>query len=207
MCPDHPANLIFLERGSPTPSDAPTAHDLARALADQIRPGAAPRDVTVMFGVRRAAAAAYRDRSCGGPVTVLAQALHAQLFGLPTDDEPLPAALDALLQATHAAAAPEQHSAILLQLAEQMRNGAEIIKRYQYLAQWDRLPGDLAGKLRDAHVQALQIAKTLDLVAPALSTAAPAPAGPQPHPVRQPGTSAPAPPAPMTGKTRRSPHR
>ncbi|MFE6457802.1 hypothetical protein ACFVP0_10115 [Streptomyces cinereoruber] len=163
--------------------------------------------MTVMFSVRRTAAASYNHGSCGGPVPVLAQALHAQLFGLPTDDEPLPTALDALLQATYAARAPEQQTAVLLQLAEQLRNGAEIIKRYQYRAQWDRLPGDIAGQLRDAHVQALRIAETLDLVAPALSTAAPAPAGPQPRPARQPGTSAPVPLAPPTGETRRSPHR
>ncbi len=160
-----------------------------------------------MFGVRRAAAATYNHRSCGGPVPVLAQALHAQLFGLPTDDEPLPTALDALLQATYAARAPEQQTAVLRQLAEQVRNGAEIMKRYQYLAQWDRLPGDVAGKLRDARVQALRIAETLDLVAPALSTTDPAPSGPQPRPAHRPSAGAPPSPAPAAGGTRRSPQR
>ncbi|MFE6160000.1 hypothetical protein ACFQ7F_13930 [Streptomyces sp. NPDC056486] len=77
--------------GNTTPSDTPTAHDLAQALADQIRPGAAPRDVTVHFGVRRLAAAQYDHRSRGGPVTTYAQALHAALYGLPTRDEPPPA--------------------------------------------------------------------------------------------------------------------
>ncbi|MFI5751064.1 hypothetical protein ACIBBE_35330 [Streptomyces sp. NPDC051644] len=69
--------------------------------------------MTVHFGVRRLAAAQYDYRSRGGPVTVYAQALHAALYGLPAHDEPLPAALDALLQATHTATAPEQQTAVL----------------------------------------------------------------------------------------------
>ncbi|MFI9039793.1 hypothetical protein [Streptomyces sp. NPDC053726] len=155
--------------GVTTSSDAPTAHDLARALADQIRPGAAPRDVTVHFGVRRLAAAQYDYRSRGGPVTVYAQALHAALYGLPMHDEPLPAALDTLLQATHTATAPEQQTAVLRQVAEQLRNAAEILQRYQYRAQWDRFPDDVAEQLADGHDQAQQVAEALDRVAPAFS--------------------------------------
>lgn len=155
--------------GATTSSDTPTVHDIARALADQIRPGAAPRDVTVTFGVRRLAAAQYDHRSRGGPVTVYAQALHAALYGLPTDDEPLPAALDTLLQATHTATAPEQQTAVLRQVAEQLRNAAEILRRYQYRAQWDRFPDDVAEQLADAHDRAQQIAEALERVAPAFS--------------------------------------
>ncbi|MFJ9979365.1 hypothetical protein [Streptomyces cyaneofuscatus] len=97
-------------------------HDLARALADQLRPGAAPRDVTISFGVHRLAAAQYDYRSRSGPVTAYAQALHAALYGLPTDTDLLPTALDALLQATHTATAPEQQTAILRQVAEQPKS-------------------------------------------------------------------------------------
>ncbi|MGW5868232.1 hypothetical protein ACWFRJ_39505 [Streptomyces sp. NPDC055239] len=155
--------------GDTTSSYAPTVHDLAQALADQIRPGAAPRDVTVSFGARRQAAAQYDYRSRGGPVTAYAQALHAALYGLPTHDEPLPAALDALLQATHTATAPEQQTAVLRQVAEQLRNAAEILHRYQYRVQWDRFPQGVAEQLANAHEQAQQIAQTLDRVAPAFS--------------------------------------
>jgi hypothetical protein len=102
-------------------------------------------------------------------VTVYAQALHAALYGLPTHDESLPAALDALLQATHTATAPEQKTAVLRQAAEQLRNAAEIIQRYQHRAQWDRFPADVAEQLADAHDQAQQIAQALDRVAPAFS--------------------------------------
>ncbi|WP_435059150.1 hypothetical protein [Streptomyces sp. bgisy060] len=144
-------------------------HDLARALADQLVPGAAPRDVTISFGARRQAPVEYRSRSRGGPVTAYAQALHATLYGLPTDNESLPAALDALVQATHTATAPEQQTAILRQVAEQLRNAAEIVQRYQYQAQWDRLPTDVAEQLADAHTQAQQIAEALDRVAPAFN--------------------------------------
>ncbi|MGY4957909.1 hypothetical protein [Streptomyces nigrescens] len=133
-------------------------------------------------------------------MTVFAQALHAHLFGLPTDDEPLPTALDALLQATHTAPAPEQQTAILRQVAEQLRNGAEIIQRYQYRAQWDRLPDEVAEQLRDAHDQAQQVAQTLDLVAPAFSSppAAPEPPGPQSRHTAAP----PARPTPPAGRRR-----
>ncbi|MFD3420113.1 hypothetical protein [Streptomyces decoyicus] len=133
-------------------------------------------------------------------MTGFAQALHAHLFGLPADDEPLPTALDALLQATHTATAPQQQTAILRQVAEQLRNGAEIIQRYQYRAQWDRLPDDVAGQLRGAHDQAQQVAQSLDLVAPALSSppAAPEPPGPQPRHTAAP----PSPPTPPAGRRR-----
>lgn len=164
--------------GVATFSDTPTVHDLARALADQLRPGAAPRDVTINFGVRRLAAAQYDYRSRGGPVTAYAQALHAALYGLPTDIEPLPTALDALLQATHTATAPEQQTAVLRQVAEQLRNAAEILQRYQYRAQWDRFPDDVAEQLAQAQGRAQQIAEALDRVAPVFSdrpTKGPAP--------------------------------
>lgn len=144
-------------------------HDLARALADQLRPGAAPRDVTVSFGARRQAPVEYRSRGRGGPVTVYAQALYAALYGLPAYDETLPTALDALLQATHTVTAPEQEAAVVRQVAEQLRNAAEIIQRYQYRAQWDRLPVDVAEQLAGAHDQAQQIAQALDRVAPAFN--------------------------------------
>ncbi len=83
--------------------------------------------MTVSFGARRQAPVEYRSRGRGGPVTVYAQALHAALYGLPTHEESLPTALDALLQATHTATAPEQKTAVLRQVAEQLRNAAEII--------------------------------------------------------------------------------
>ncbi|MER7932922.1 MULTISPECIES: hypothetical protein [unclassified Streptomyces] len=144
-------------------------HDLARALAEQLHPGAAPRDVTVSFDARRQAPVEYRDRGRGGPVTVFAQALHAALYGLPADQEALPPALDALLQATHTVTAPEQKTAVLKLVAEQLRNAAEIIQRYQYRAQWDRFPADVAEQLADAHDSAQHIALALDRVAPAFS--------------------------------------
>ncbi|QQC92692.1 hypothetical protein [Streptomyces alfalfae] len=125
--------------------------------------------MTVSFAARRQAPIEYRNRGRGGPVTVYAQALHAALYGLPTHEESLPTALDALLQATHTATAPEQKTAVLGQVAEQLRNAAEIIQRYQYRAQWDQFPADVAEQLATAHDQAQQIAQALDRVAPAFS--------------------------------------
>ncbi|MFK4547199.1 hypothetical protein RKD29_006795 [Streptomyces tendae] len=102
-------------------------------------------------------------------MTVYAQALHAALYGLPAPDKSLPTALDALLQATHTATAPEQKTAVLRQVARQLRNAAEIIQRYQYRAQWDRFPTEVAEQLDTAHDQAQQIAQALGRVAPAFS--------------------------------------
>ncbi|MEV8125392.1 hypothetical protein AB0P07_15020 [Streptomyces sp. NPDC085944] len=147
-------------------------HDFARALADQI-PGAAPRDVTVNFAVRRQAAAQHGYRSRGGPVTVYAQALHAQLYGLPMDDEPLPADLGALLQAAHTTADPEQQAAVLQQLAEQLRNAAEILEWARNHAHWRRLPDSAWQWLRDATDRTRDLADGLDAVHPAFADDAP----------------------------------
>jgi len=159
--------------------------------------------VTVRFGVRRQAGAEYGHRSRGGPVTAFAQALHAQLYGLPTDPEPLPAALDALLQATHTAKTGEQKAAILRQLADQLRNATEIIQGYQDEARWDRLPADIADQLRQAHDQAQQIVQTLDRVAPAVSNRRPGTSPRLGHEQDLDRTPAPvSPPAPPAGRHR-----
>ncbi|QNE77242.1 hypothetical protein F0344_23900 [Streptomyces finlayi] len=167
-------------------------HDFARVLADQI-PGAAPRDVTVHFTVRRQAAAQHGYRSRGGPVTVYAQALHAQLYGLPTDEEPLPAALDALLQAAHTVAGPEQQSQVLQQLAEQLRNAAEILEWARNDAHWRQLPVPTWEWLRDATDRTRDLADGLDTLWPGFTAEPPARAAP-PQPV-------PHPAAPRTGAT------
>jgi len=169
-------------------------HDVARALADQI-PGAAPRDVTVTFAVRCQAAAQHHYRSRGGPVTVYAQALHAQLYGLPTDEEPLPAALDALLQTARTTDAPEQQSAILEQLTEQLRNAAEILHWARDHAHWHHLPNAAWEWLRDATAQMGVLADGLDTVRAAFA-AEPQATNAAPH---QP--LSPPPPAP-TGQPR-----
>ncbi|NEC66980.1 hypothetical protein [Streptomyces sp. SID9727] len=152
-------------------------HDFARALADQI-PGAAPRDVTVNFAVRRQAAAQHGYRSRGGPVTVYAQALHAQLYGLPLGDEPLPADLGGLLQAAHATDDPDQQAAVLQQLAEQLRNAAEILEWARNHAHWRRLPDSAWEWLRDATDHTRDLADGLDAVHPAFADDPPALASP-----------------------------
>ncbi|MFF3979712.1 hypothetical protein [Streptomyces sp. NPDC001828] len=170
--PAHRSRPALVSRPSPgdrTPSDTPTPHDIARALADLLQPGAAPRDVTVSFAARRQAPVEYRDRSRGGPVPAFAQALHAALYGLPSHDAPLPDSLSKLLQATHTATAPEQETATLRHVAEQIRDAAEIIRRYQYQAQWERLPTEAAQQLAAAHDQAQLLAQALDHAAPAFS--------------------------------------
>ncbi|AQU70156.1 hypothetical protein [Streptomyces niveus] len=185
-----------------TSSDTPTAHDLACALAAHLDPAAAPRDVIVSFSARNQAPIEFRHRGRGGPVTGIAQELHAHLFGLPEDEAPIPTALDALLQATHTAASPEQRTAILHQLADQLRNATEIIQRHQYEAQWDRLPDDIAAQLRHAHDQTRQVAETLDRVAPAFSSP---PTTPSRRPPREPHNRAVAPttsPTPPAGRRR-----
>ncbi|MFJ2175888.1 hypothetical protein ACIOHE_23725 [Streptomyces sp. NPDC087851] len=131
---------------------------------------------------------------------MIAQGLHARLYGLPAAPDPLPTALDALLQATHTARTGEEKTAVLRRLAEQLRNGAEIIEGYQYRAQWDRLPEEVAVQLRQAHDLTQQLAGLLDHVAPAFTnhqtteggSPSPAPARRQDQSVASPA-SAPAP--------------
>lgn len=155
----------------------------------------------VRFSARPQAPSDVRHRGRGGPVTGVAQELHARLFGLPVDDAPLPTALDALLQATHTATSPEQRTAVLHQLADQLRNATEIIQRHQDQAHWDRLPGDITEQLRHAHDQAQQLAETLDRVAPAFSnppTTGVTPVPPPQHTAGRntgPPATAPTPPA------------
>ncbi|MEU4486691.1 hypothetical protein AB0H94_17695 [Streptomyces purpurascens] len=182
-------------------SDTPTTHDLARALAEQLYPGAAPREVTVSFSARRQAPIEYLDRSRGGPVTVYAQALHATLYGLPTDNEPLPTPWTHSCR-PHTVTTPEQKTAVLRQIAEQLRNTAEIIQRYQYRAQWGRLPADVAQQLHDAQEQAQQIAQALDRVARSFSGRTNAYTAPDAHRPRLPTAAAPATPTTPAGRRR-----
>ncbi|MGQ4484266.1 hypothetical protein ACN6LM_002594 [Streptomyces sp. SAS_281] len=162
-------------------------------LADQI-PGAAPRDVTVHFAVRRQAATQHGYRSRGGPVTVYAQALHARLYGLPTDEEPLPAALDALLQTRTPSTGPEQQCAVLQQLAEQLRNATEILEWARDHAHWRQLPHPAWEWLRDATDRTRDLANGLDTVWPGFTAEPPAHAAP-PRPVPHPPATMPVPPA------------
>ncbi|MFJ4800802.1 hypothetical protein [Streptomyces murinus] len=154
--------------------------------------------MTISFGARRQAPVEYRSYSRSGAVTTFAQAVHACLFGLSAGDEPLPTALDALLQATRTATGPEQKTAVLQRLADQLGNAAEIIRDYQHDVRSDRLPGDIAEQLRHAHDQVQQVVKTLGLVAPAFTTRPAARTAPGPS-----HTPAPA-PVPPAGQAARS---
>ncbi|MGJ5751627.1 hypothetical protein FB563_4028 [Streptomyces puniciscabiei] len=172
-----------------TSSDTPTAHDLARALADQIHPNCPPRDVIVSFRVRPQAAAEFGHRSRGGPVTSFAQSLHARLYGLPADPDPLPTALDELLQSTHTAQTGDQQAAVLAQLAEQLRNAAEILQWAQYHAHWQKLPADVFDWLKSAKTAAQQLADGLDQASPAFAGRPASPPALPPAPPAAPATA------------------
>ncbi|MFH8591529.1 hypothetical protein [Streptomyces rimosus] len=92
------------------------------------------------FSVRRQAGPRFGYRGSGGPVTVVARSLHARLYGLPTAPSPLPTALDELLQALGTARDGDQRQAVLTQLAEQLRNAAEILEWARNNARWRQLP-------------------------------------------------------------------
>lgn len=155
--------------------------------------------MTVALRFRSQAGAAFGHRATGGPVTTLAQGLHARLYGLPEDPDPLPTALDALLQITHTAATGERHTAILHRLADQLRNAAEILQLYRHRANFDGLPGDAAERLQQAHHNAQQIVTALDHVAPAYTNPPPA-QGSHPVPGQQ-HRQAPAPASPANAPT------
>ncbi|MEU7189443.1 hypothetical protein [Streptomyces sp. NPDC045369] len=80
------------------------------------------------FSVRRQADPRFRHRGPGGPVTVVALSLHARLYGLPDAPSPLPTALDELLQALGTVSTGDEQQAVLAQLAEQLRNAAQILE-------------------------------------------------------------------------------
>ncbi|MFE5162936.1 hypothetical protein ACFRNT_31415 [Streptomyces sp. NPDC056697] len=177
--------------GDLTPTDAPTPHDIALALAAEIHPDAPPRDVVASFSLRRQAGPRFGYRTCGGPVQGLAQSLHARLYGLPTDPGPLPSALDELLQAVDTARDGDQQQAVLVQLAEQLRNAAEILEWARDHAHWRQLPDPAWEWLRAATDTARHLADGLDDVSPDFASP-------------QAGTATPPPPAPTTPRAHRA---
>ncbi|QPP05194.1 hypothetical protein G4Z16_00985 [Streptomyces bathyalis] len=187
--------------GDLTPSDTPTPHDIARALAAQVHPDATPRDVVVHFTLRRLAAPRYDHRSSGGPASVIAQSLHSHLYGLPDDPGPVPTALDELLQTLTTARHGDQQHAVLVQLAEQLRNAAEILEWARNNAHWRQLPAPTWEWLRAATDSTRELADGLDDIRTAFRSQPTAPVSHQQHTHPAPGPSAvaPAKPTPPAG--------
>lgn len=166
-------------------TDTPSAVDIAKALASRIstNPPPPPHLVTVSFGLVRGAESRYQYRSSGGSALGVANALHAELYGLPTEQALLPAALDELLQAT---GHDDDQAAVLAQVAAQMEVAAVLIERARHAAQWRQLPQSLSAQLAASQTLASQLAAGLHGLAPGFakgstqSTPTPAPAGPAP---------------------------
>jgi len=120
-------------------------------------------------------------------VTGIARPLHARLYGLPHDPAPpVPAALDELLQTLTTARDPNQQHAVLAQLAEQLRNAAEILEWARDNAHWRQLPAPTWEWLRTATDAARDLAAGLDEVRPAFAaprapSTTPAPPPPAGH--------------------------
>ncbi|RSO06951.1 hypothetical protein DMH18_26235 [Streptomyces sp. WAC 06783] len=138
--------------------------------------------------MRRQADPRFRHRSTGGPVTGVARSLHARLYGLPTAPSPLPTALDELLQALGTARDGDQRQAVLAQLADQLRNAAEILEWARDNAR--QLPTPVWEWLRDATDTTRHLADGLDDVRPSFATPQP-PAAPLPPPAPAPPRAAP----------------
>ncbi|MFD7017480.1 hypothetical protein [Streptomyces sp. NPDC059928] len=95
----------------------------------------------------------------------------------------MPAALDELLQSLATARDPDQQHAVLAQLAEQLRNAAEILQWARDNAHWRQLPAPTWEWLRTATDAARGLADGLDEVGPAFaSPRAPATASALPAP-------------------------
>ncbi|OKI09431.1 hypothetical protein A6A06_01630 [Streptomyces sp. CB02923] len=142
------------------------------------------------FSARRLADPRFRYRGSGGPVTVVARSLHARLYGLPTAPTPLPTALDELLQALGTVHNGDQQQAVLAQLAEQLRNAAQILERARDNAR--QLPTPTWEWLRDATDTTRHLADGLDAVRPSFTTPHAPTATPLPPPVPAPPRAAPA---------------
>jgi hypothetical protein len=190
--------------GDLTPSDTPTPHDIARALAAQVHPDAPPRDVVVRFTLRRLAAARYDHRSSGGPANGIAQSLHSHLYGLPDDPGRVPTALDELLQSLTTAHDGDQQHAVLVQLAEQLRNAAEILEWARNNARWRQLPAPAWEWLCAATDSTRELADGLDAIRGAFSSRPATPVAHRQHAHPAPGRHATRPlPPPAGGRVRR----
>ncbi|MFF3460288.1 hypothetical protein ACFYXH_39600 [Streptomyces sp. NPDC002730] len=98
----------------------------------------------------------------------------------------MPTALDQLLQSVTTARDGDQQHAVLAQLAEQLRNAAEILEWARDNAHWRQLPAPTWEWLRTATDAARDLADSLDEVGPAFASpcapaAAPAPPAPAAH--------------------------
>ncbi|WP_159391529.1 hypothetical protein [Streptomyces rimosus] len=119
----------------------------------------------------------------------MARSLHARLYGLPTAPSPLPTALDELLQVLGTARDGDQKQAVLVQLADQLRNAAEILEWARDNAR--QLPAPIWEWLRDATDTTRHLADGLDSVRPSFAAPRP-PAAPLPPPAPAPPHAAPA---------------
>ncbi|MEV6730745.1 hypothetical protein [Streptomyces sp. NPDC051364] len=167
-------------------SDTPSPVDIARALASRISTNPPPRPTswTISFGLVRGAESRYQFRSSDGSALGVANALHAELYGLPVEEPALPAALDELLQAT---GYDGDQAAVLSQVAAQMEVAAVLIERARHAAQWRQLPEALSAQLAASQALTTQLAAGLSRLAPAFTQAsthsAPTPAPAVPAPV------------------------
>lgn len=166
-------------------ADTPSPVDIARALASRIstNPPPPPHLVTISFGLMRGAESRYQVRSSGGSALGVANALHAELYGLPIEQPALPAALDELLQAT---GYDDDQAAVLSQVAAQMEVAAVLIERARHAAQWRQLPETLSAQLAASQALTTQLAAGLSRLAPTFTQAStqsaptPTPAVPTP---------------------------
>ncbi|WP_405496210.1 hypothetical protein [Streptomyces sp. NBC_00096] len=151
-------------------ADTPSAVDIAKALASRISTTSPPPPhlVTVSFGLVRGAESRYQFRSCGGSALGVANALHAELYGLPVEQSVLPTALDELLQAT---GHDDDQAAVLSQVAAQMEIAAVLIERARHAAHWRQLPEALSAQLAASQALATQMATGLAGLAPGFAQA------------------------------------
>ncbi|MCY0933845.1 hypothetical protein [Streptomyces sp. H34-S4] len=174
-------------------TDTPSPVDIAKALASRIstNPPPPPHLVTVSFGLVRGAESRYQFRSSGGSALGVANALHAELYGLPLEQPSLPAALNELLQAT---GYDDDQAAVLSQVAAQMEVAALLIERARHAARWKQMPEDLATQLVTSQALTTELAAGLHRLAPSFTQAS----------TQSPPTPAPATPAPVaTARPRR----
>ncbi|MGE7384251.1 hypothetical protein ACQKM2_01940 [Streptomyces sp. NPDC004126] len=138
--------------------------------------------MTVHFGLLRGAESRYGNHSSGGSVLGLANALHAELYGLPGERLPLPGALDELLQATEH---DDDQKLVLGQVATQLEAAAALIERARHQARWHHLPETVASRLVTSQALAQHLSAELQQLAPAFTPGAgtpPAPAQALPMP-------------------------
>jgi hypothetical protein len=146
--------------------------------------------VIANFSVRPQTAPRYGHRSSGAPVAVIAESLHAELYGLPFDRDTAPNTLADLADAAHAAHVRSEQDTVLAHLVDQLPHLADVLA---LAATWAErranVPEHIAEQIADTAAITHQMSTDLAQVHRAFTQPSPAPVPGVSPPAAQPPSS------------------